>query len=106
MTRTIHAIARLQVRLTAEEQAGLARTADAVARAVPSGSAAIRLATIAPDRLVDPAGMLASADSAVTVSARQDIVAIVREGRVVTIMLRRHGQPFTAAALRVDRVAG
>ncbi len=34
----------------------------------------------------------------------EHVVAIFREGRVATVMLRRGNQPSTPAALRVDRV--
>lgn len=34
----------------------------------------------------------------------EHVVAVFREGRVATVMLRRGNQPATPAALRVDRV--
>lgn len=34
----------------------------------------------------------------------QNVVVMVREGKVATVMLRRDNQPATRAALRVDRV--
>ena len=102
---SLHAAERLVARLSPEERVAIATAADRVAARVPSGSAAIRLCRLGAERAVDPAGMLARGDSAVVVVARQDVVAIVRDGRVATIMLRRERQPFTAEALRVDRVA-
>lgn len=100
-----HALDRLPVRLFPEERKRLASTADTVAAAIPQGSAAVRLARLAPDRLVTLDGF-ATNGAAITVDARQDIVAVIRDGQVITMMLRRAGQPFTPDALRVDRVAG
>lgn len=96
---TLHAVRRtfervgVAIGMTRAER--LATLADRCAAETPAGlSVAVRLS-------VTPFIGTPWADT----SNGDTLVAIIRDGVVVTLMFRRSTQPFTAAALRVDRCA-
>lgn len=89
-----HALARVAERFNPDDRR---RVLSALERLDPGKyvtSAAVLLA-----RLSEPYGF-AWGDK----SNGQDVWAVVREGRVVTVMLRRKTQPMDPSAFRVDRV--
>lgn len=76
------------------------RRCEELARHVPDRSAAVRLWFDLPEVRGDTNGSYRE-----RVGSNGDQVwMIVRDGRVVTMMLRRSNQPATPEALRVDRV--
>lgn len=94
MTYTEHAMDRIAERLSADERADVARRlADIVARG-HAGSVAVRVA-----RLQAMHGYAWS-----DVSNGSDVWAVIRDGQVRTVMLRRRTQPTTKHAFNVDRV--
>lgn len=94
-----HAFDRVEERLTeagftAETRAKFFKVADLLARASKIESEALQLLTL-------PAQVgQAWSDK----SNGNTVVAIVRNGRLATVMLRRETQPFTAEALNVKKV--
>lgn len=76
------------------------RRCEELARRVPERSAAVRLWFTLPEVRGDTRGAYRE-----RVGSNGDHVwMIVRDGRVVTLMLRRSNQPSTPEALRVERV--
>ena len=94
MIRTHHAIGRLAERLTSEEAAMVTDRLAAVEAARHRRNVAVRVA-----RLTSVRG-----DAWSDGSNGSDVWAIVRDGSVVTVMLRRKQQPTNPAAFNVDRV--
>lgn len=90
-----HAAARISERLTAEDTADLVRRLDTFAAEHPVGTYAVRALSLA--------AMRGTAWSAA--SNGDTVVAIVRDGTVATVMLRRSSQPFDRAAFNVQRLA-
>lgn len=93
MLTSPHAMERISERLTAEERADVSR-AVAELSVDYSGSVAVRVARLA--------AMHGYAWS--DTSNGSDVWAIVRDGAVVTVMLRRRTQPTDRRAFNVDRV--
>lgn len=93
MRTNTHATERLQDRLTSGERS---EVMDAVKAAVQmngrSGSMAVYATRLQTSRAVECG------------SNGQNVVAIVRNGVLKTVMLRRDNQPRTGVALRVDMV--
>ena len=93
MRTNTHATERLQDRLTSGERV---EVMDAVKAAVQmngrSGSMAVYATRLPTSRAVECG------------SNGQNVVAIVRNGVLKTVMLRRDNQPRTRMALRVDMV--
>ena len=90
---TQHAMDRL-ARFAPAERETIAARAEREAAKYPTGRTAIRLANL------DMRGAAWS-----DASNGDTVVAIVLDGRVVTIEYRRSSQPFNRGALRVDRLA-
>ena len=90
---TRHAMDRL-ARFGPSEQAVIAARADREAAKYPTGRTAVRLGTCS--QRGQAWGEASNGDT---------IVAIVLDGRVVTIEYRRSSQPWNRGALRVDRLA-
>lgn len=91
---TQHAMDRLALRFGPVERATIAARADREAARYPEGRTAIKLAR------VETRGTAWSDDS-----NGDTVVAIVLDGRVLTIEYRRSSQPFNRGALRCDRLA-
>jgi len=82
-------------RLTASERSEVKATVAAVRAAgliTPSEDLAIYAARLSASRAAECG------------SNGQNVVVMVRSGKVATVMLRRDNQPATRSALRVDRV--
>ncbi len=90
-----HAINRAAERLSPAELAQARAAADTYLKAHPRGSHAVRLMSLGKQRGV-PWDDRSNGD---------EVWAIIRAGRVTTIMLRRSTQPVTRAAFDVDVVA-
>lgn len=88
-----HAELRCDERLTAQEKTASLQASEIFAAQNPQGSHAILIATMNKIR-----GQIWSDES-----NGNTIVAVIRDGVVKTIMLRRKSQPFTREALRVDK---
>lgn len=88
-----HATERLMGRLTDVDINSISDRAEYFADTHPTGSWAV-LVYRCDAFMCDP-----------TLSNGDSVVAIIRDGRVVTLMYRRSTQPFTPEALRVDDVA-
>ena len=93
MTTTYHALGRIAERLTAEERSAVAAKL-AELNVKPTGSVAVRIHRLAAMR------GYAWSDT----SNGSDVWAIVRDGTVMTVMLRRSTQPTNPNAFNVDRV--
>ena len=95
MRTNTHALDRLNTRLTADERSeaimNIKAAVEVVGRDVSMAVYAVRL----------NAHRDSSCDSK---SNGENVVAIVRNGVVKTVMLRRDNQPRTRTALRVDKV--
>lgn len=95
MRTNTHALDRLNTRLTADERTeaimNIEAAVEVVGRDVSMAVYAVRL----------NAHRDSSCDSK---SNGENVVAIVRNGVVKTVMLRRDNQPRTRTALRVDKV--
>jgi hypothetical protein len=89
-----HAIQRILERLTEDEQRLARGIVAKLGRALPHGSHAVRIMRLQRQRN----------DAWSDVSNGDEAWAIVRDGRVATVMLRRSTQPATAHAMRVDQV--
>lgn len=95
MRANTHTRQRLQERLTADERQAVGQAVrDAVATYGTRGRMAVYAHRLTAHRV-------AECDSG---SNGQNVVAIVENGRVKTVMLRRDNQPPTRTALRVDLV--
>lgn len=91
---THHALQRIAERLTPAERERLTAELAAYAAAHPVGSYAVRALTLAAQR-----------NAAWGNASNGDwVVAIIRDGALVTCELRRSTQPWNRAALRVDRL--
>ena len=95
MNTTTHAAERAFSRISDAGLSGakVLEAAEAVAKKVPCASAAVLMTTLPETQgefWVESNG--------------SQVWAIVRGGRVATLMLRRTDQPSTAEAMRVDRV--
>jgi len=95
MRTNTHARDRMMSRLTATERSEVKATVAAVRSAgliTPSEDLAIYAARLSASRAAECG------------SNGQNVVVMVRSGKVATVMLRRDNQPATRSALRVDRV--
>lgn len=90
---TQHALDRL-ARFGPAERQTIAARAEREAAKYPTGRTAVRLASVAM-----------RGESWGEASNGDMVVAIVLDGRVVTIEYRRSSQPWNRGALRVDRLA-
>ena len=87
-----HATHRMMTRLTESERVAVREAVATVRSTITRGSVALYAHRLSEDR------------AAACGSNGRNVVAIIRDGRVATVMLRRDNQPATAARLRVDRV--
>ena len=87
-----HATERMMSRLTEAERVAVRDVVNTVREAFPRGAVAVYAHRLAAHR------------DAECGSNGRNVVAISRDGRVSTVMLRRDNQPATADRLRVDRV--
>ena len=96
-----HALDRIHQsgRFSSAETAAVARVADRIAAHWADRDAAVRIATC-PYRATGTATDILSRES-----NGDEVWAIVRQGTVVTVMLRRSTQPVTLDKFRVDTVA-
>jgi|11_taG_2_1085331.scaffolds.fasta_scaffold00053_59 hypothetical protein len=95
MRNNTHARDRMMSRLTESERSEVKATVAAVREAgliTPTEDLAIYAARLSRSRAAECG------------SNGQNVVVMVRRGKVATVMLRRDNQPPTRSALRVDRV--
>jgi hypothetical protein len=92
---TGHAWARVAERLEPWERGRVVLMVSAYLKAHPRGSHAIRLLVLDAQRN----------EAWSNTSNGDEVWAIIRDGRVVTTMLRRSTQPKSCASLRVEQVA-
>lgn len=88
-----HALDKIRERLTPAEQQTCVRLLGELPERVPEGSAAVVLMRV--EHRGTPWGEESNGDL---------VVAIVRDGRVVTVFLRRSSQPLVRESFDVDRV--
>lgn len=100
MTATIHALARttdrLGIELDDETVQGIVSRADGIACESPIGSIAARVM-----RLTSMVGQAWSDRS-----NGDCVIAIIRDGKVITFMFRRSSQPHNPQAYGTDKVRG
>jgi hypothetical protein len=95
MRSNTHAQDRMMSRLTESERSEVRLTVQAVREAgliTPTEDLAIYAARLSSERAAECG------------SNGQNVVVMVRSGKVATVMLRRDNQPATRTALMVDRV--
>lgn len=89
-----HAWERVAERLEPWERGRVVLLVSGYLKANPRGSHAVRLLTLDVQRN----------EAWSNTSNGDEVWAIIREGKVITTMLRRSTQPKTCASLRVERV--
>lgn len=99
MTTTLtigeHAMDRVAERLTAAERTAVIERIQRVAAALPDADTALRIMRLAAGQRNDAWSDASNGDT---------VWAIIRGGRVTTVMLRRSTQPTTPAAFDVATV--